>query len=127
MNAANIRFLQHVRESLAQLTDRDAGIDIDFTVSERGGILAGKAVTRIAAGGNHCFALCADGTLVAWGYNLYGQLGNNSTTHSTTPVLAITTALRSGEKIVSVQSGSYLGEEDIVRFDDVYKRGSVEC
>jgi mannose-6-phosphate isomerase-like protein (cupin superfamily) len=25
--------------------------------------------------------------------------------------------------LIEVQSGSYLGEDDIVRFEDVYKRG----
>jgi alpha-tubulin suppressor-like RCC1 family protein len=31
-------------------------------------------------------ALLADGRVFAWGYNYYGELGNNSTTDSTTPV-----------------------------------------
>ena len=30
-------------------------------------------------------------------------------------------------EIIEVQSGSYLGEDDIVRFEDVYNRGSKEC
>ena len=29
-------------------------------------------------------------------------------------------------EIIEVQSGSYLGEDDIVRFDDVYNRGAKE-
>jgi mannose-1-phosphate guanylyltransferase/mannose-6-phosphate isomerase len=29
-------------------------------------------------------------------------------------------------EIIEVQSGSYLGEDDIVRFDDRYQRGSNE-
>ena len=29
-------------------------------------------------------------------------------------------------EIIEVQSGSYLGEDDIVRFDDVYGRGDVK-
>ena len=41
--------------------------------------LAGKTVVAIAAGTYHNLALCSDGTLVAWGYNYYGQLGNGST------------------------------------------------
>ena len=35
----------------------------------------GKAVS-ISAGGNHSLALCEDGSVWAWGYNKYGQLGN---------------------------------------------------
>jgi mannose-1-phosphate guanylyltransferase/mannose-6-phosphate isomerase len=30
-------------------------------------------------------------------------------------------------EIIEVQSGSYLGEDDIVRFEDIYKRGAREC
>jgi mannose-1-phosphate guanylyltransferase/mannose-6-phosphate isomerase len=29
-------------------------------------------------------------------------------------------------EIIEVQSGSYLGEDDIVRFDDIYRRGAKE-
>ena len=29
-------------------------------------------------------------------------------------------------EIIEVQSGSYLGEDDIVRFEDIYKRGSKD-
>ncbi len=34
--------------------------------------------TQLAAGANHCLALQADGSAVAWGRNLYGQLGNGT-------------------------------------------------
>ena len=30
-------------------------------------------------------------------------------------------------ELIEVQVGSYLGEDDIVRLDDVYGRGSGEC
>jgi Tol biopolymer transport system component len=36
--------------------------------------------------GAHNLALRNNGTVMAWGYNLYGQLGNNSTTTSFVPV-----------------------------------------
>jgi alpha-tubulin suppressor-like RCC1 family protein len=49
--------------------------------------LAGlTGVTQIAAGGLHSLALRSDGTVVAWGYNSDGQLGNGTTTDHTTPV-----------------------------------------
>ena len=35
-------------------------------------------VTAIAAGSNHSLALKSDGTVWAWGFNLYGQLGDGS-------------------------------------------------
>lgn len=49
--------------------------------------LAGKTVVRISAGGSHSMALCSDGTVVAWGDNSRGQLGNSSTTQSNVPVV----------------------------------------
>ena len=70
------------------------------------GVLSGKSVTAIDAGGSHSLGLCADGALVAWGYNYSGQLGNGSTTSSSVPVWVGTSALNAGERFVSIHSGS---------------------
>lgn len=43
-------------------------------------------VTAIAAGAYTGFALRGDGTVWAWGYNAFGNLGNGTTTNSGTPV-----------------------------------------
>ena len=43
-------------------------------------------VTAVSAGGEHSLALKSDGTVWAWGYNGYGQLGNVSYNDSNTPV-----------------------------------------
>jgi alpha-tubulin suppressor-like RCC1 family protein len=43
-------------------------------------------VIAIAAGGYHSLALKSDGSLWAWGENYYGQLGDNTTIGSITPV-----------------------------------------
>ncbi len=45
-----------------------------------------SGVTAIAAGRYHSLALKGDGSVWAWGRNTNGQLGNNSTTNSPTPV-----------------------------------------
>jgi alpha-tubulin suppressor-like RCC1 family protein len=45
-----------------------------------------KFVTAVAAGGRHGLALLADQTVVAWGANGLGQLGNGTTTDSNVPV-----------------------------------------
>lgn len=45
-----------------------------------------KGVTAIAAGEAFSLALLGDGTVVGWGRNLYGQLGNGSRTDRLTPV-----------------------------------------
>lgn len=71
------------------------------------GALAGKTVVAIASGLHHCLALCSDGRLVAWGLNTFGQLGNNSTTNSTVPVVVNTAGTLAGKTAVSVGGGSY--------------------
>jgi alpha-tubulin suppressor-like RCC1 family protein len=43
-------------------------------------------VVAIAGGQYHSLALKADGTVWAWGYNYYGQLGNNTWDNSQNPV-----------------------------------------
>jgi alpha-tubulin suppressor-like RCC1 family protein len=55
-------------------------------------------VTAIAAGFNFSVALRSDGTVYAWGSNTFGQLGNNTTTDSKTPVAIIggVTAIAAG-------------------------------
>jgi len=45
-----------------------------------------KFVTAVAAGGRHSLALLADGTVVAWGANGHGQLGDGGTSESSVPV-----------------------------------------
>jgi alpha-tubulin suppressor-like RCC1 family protein len=43
-------------------------------------------VKAIVASGNTSFALLSDGTVWAWGYNEYGQLGDQTLTNRTAPV-----------------------------------------
>jgi gliding motility-associated-like protein len=42
--------------------------------------------TNLAGGGNHTLSIREDGTLWAWGFNAYGQLGNGNTVNSLSPV-----------------------------------------
>jgi len=81
---------------------------VAVAVTTAGTPLAGKTVISFAAGGNHNIALCSDGTLVTWGENNYGQLGNNTTTNSTVPILVTTagTAL-AGKTVIAVAAGQY--------------------
>ncbi len=51
-----------------------------------GGIGYLSEIIRIGATIRHTLAIKNDGTVLAWGNNQYGQLGNNTTTDSTTPV-----------------------------------------
>jgi alpha-tubulin suppressor-like RCC1 family protein len=51
-----------------------------FSITGLGSVIAA------ATGQQHTIALLADGTVRTWGYNGYGQLGNNTTTNSSTPI-----------------------------------------
>ncbi|HVM49877.1 MAG TPA: hypothetical protein VMU04_17745 [Candidatus Acidoferrum sp.] len=72
--------------------------------------LHGKVVTAIAAGWSHNLALCSDGTLAAWGDNVFGMLGDNSTTSRPMPVGVDTdvgTSVLYGRTVKSIAAGEY--------------------
>jgi phage baseplate assembly protein gpV len=61
-----------------------------------------EVVQRIAAGGEHSLALRSDGTVWAWGYNGYGELGNGTTTDSSVPV-----EVQGLTNVVAIAAGLY--------------------
>ena len=72
--------------------------------------LHGKKVIAIAAGYGHSLALCSDGTVAAWGYNYYGQLGDNSTIQRLVPVAVKTNSGLSalyGKTVAAISAGLY--------------------
>jgi alpha-tubulin suppressor-like RCC1 family protein len=50
-----------------------------FRYGPRAVVAAGSGIVGIAAGGNHVVACRADGTVVGWGSNRYGELGDGTT------------------------------------------------
>jgi alpha-tubulin suppressor-like RCC1 family protein len=70
----------------------------------------GSGVTAIAAGLDQSLAI-QGGALYAWGYNVYGQLGNGTTTNSSTPVAVtglnseVTTVAAGGVHSLAIQNG----------------------
>jgi alpha-tubulin suppressor-like RCC1 family protein len=48
--------------------------------------LSGVTATAVAAGGSHSLAATSTGSVYAWGFSGFGELGNGTTTQSTTPV-----------------------------------------
>ena len=71
------------------------------------GVLSGKTIASIAAGGSHTCAIASDNLLYCWGYNANGYLGNNSTTQSQVPVAVDTSGALNGKTIASVASKFY--------------------
>ncbi|MEO5914558.1 MAG: hypothetical protein ABIS50_10025 [Luteolibacter sp.] len=69
------------------------------------GALANKKVASLSAGQYHTLALCADGTLVSWGYNEHGELGNNTVTPSKTPINIGSFGALAGKTVSAVASG----------------------
>lgn len=81
-------------------TSASAPVQVD-----RSGVLAGKTITKIAAGYYHSMVLCSDGTMATWGYNPYGQLGNNTNANAKTPVLVNQTGVLAGKTIKTISGG----------------------
>lgn len=71
------------------------------------GVLASKTVVSLHAGSTFAQALCSDGTVVTWGDDTRGQLGDNRFTTSGVPVLVTTagTALQ-GKTVSSAAVGN---------------------
>jgi alpha-tubulin suppressor-like RCC1 family protein len=67
---------------------------------------AGVTATAIAAGADTGYALGSDGTVYAWGDGLAGQLGNDTTTSSTTPVVV---SLPAGVTATAIAAGRKTG------------------
>ena len=71
------------------------------------GALSGVTVTRLSVGQGHVCALGATGAAYCWGYDAYGQLGNNGiTTPVNTPVAVTTTGTLSGVTLAQISAGT---------------------
>jgi len=67
------------------------------------GLGPGSGVVGIAAGGSHAFALKRDGTVLGWGNNGSGELGDGTTTDRPTPVQV--SGLGPGSGVVDIAAG----------------------
>ena len=59
-------------------------LPVQVTAPSNSGYLSD--IVAVGAGSNHSMALKSDGSLWAWGYNNYGQLGDGTTSQRNTPV-----------------------------------------
>ncbi len=93
--------------SYGQLADTTTISRLLPTLIDASGVLAGKTVVAVAEGYLHSLALCADGTLAAWGYNVFGQLGNGSAVPSSVPMAVDRTGALAGKTVVAVAAGPF--------------------
>jgi alpha-tubulin suppressor-like RCC1 family protein len=66
---------------------------------------AGSGITQLSAGASHVLALKSDGTVLAWGYGAWGQLGNGSTASPAGPVQV--TGLTSATQVAAGSESGY--------------------
>ncbi len=87
-----------------------ASSNVPVAVTTLGTPAEGKTIVAISAGVLHSVALDSTGTIYSWGWNVYGQLGDGTTTTRTTPV-AVTTAgtPMAGKTITAVLADSDAG------------------
>lgn len=104
---ANTRLVAWGANESGQLGDNGRTDQFAPNQVTRTGALAGKSITAWTAGANHSIALCSDGTLVTWGDNTYGQIGNGTTTGSLVPVLISNTGVLAGKTVVGIAAGQY--------------------
>jgi alpha-tubulin suppressor-like RCC1 family protein len=82
-------------------------IDPPTEVTSRFGLSAGDKIVSISLGGDHSSAISSTGRVFTWGYNEYGQLGDNTITNKSVPTeITSRFGLSTGDKIVSISLGS---------------------
>jgi len=79
------------------------GSDIRSPPSSAISLPAGRTATQISAGEFHVCALLDDASVVCWGKNAEGQLGDGSTTNRDVPVA--TSSFGSGHSVAHVSAG----------------------
>ncbi len=85
-------------------TTNDSSVPVAVNTS---GALSGKTIVAISVGAKFTCVLASDNNAYCWGENLFGQLGNGSTTQSSLPVAVTTSGVLSGKTLKTVSSGAY--------------------
>lgn len=76
---------ENVYGQLGNGTNTDSNVPVQVTSLT--GVISIASSSGSTFGGSHSLALKNDGTVWAWGYNNYGQLGNGTTTASNVPII----------------------------------------
>ena len=85
--------------------------NVPIAVKTTGTPMDGKVVKQVEGGGryegSHSIALASDGTVYTWGFNQYGQLGDNTTTNSRSPIaVQVAGTPLAGKTIVQIAAGA---------------------
>jgi len=88
------------------------------------GVLAGKTIASISAGGSHSCVIASDNQAYCWGSSSLGQVGNNSTASSLVPVAVDTSGVLAGKTVLSIKTGSQRHTCAIASDNQVYCWGS---
>lgn len=81
-------------------TDRTTPVAIDVS-----GVLAGKTITQVSAGGEFSLALDSTGKVYSWGCDYSGQLGYGGEGTSASPVEVDQTGVLAGKTVTQIGAG----------------------
>src|SRR5437588_123335 len=70
-------------------------------------VLGGKNISSVSAGNDHSIALDSNGKVYSWGNNIYGQLGDGTTTQRNSPVAIVTSGVLNGKTIIAISTGNF--------------------
>ena len=97
------------RNTYGQLGDNTSGTDrlapVQVVSGAAGGGISLMGITAIATGDSHSLALRMDGTVWAWGYNFYGQLGDNSSGTGTNKLTPVRVTLTVPKGVTAIAAG----------------------
>jgi alpha-tubulin suppressor-like RCC1 family protein len=82
------------------------GMVINRDVPVAPSLPSGVTVTAVSAGREHSLALLSNHTVMAWGANGYGQLGDGTTNDSDVPVAVDLSSLVPGDTVTAVSAGA---------------------
>jgi alpha-tubulin suppressor-like RCC1 family protein len=87
------------------LGDGSTAYSSDIPVAvDASGVLAGKALSRIAAGYDHTCATDRAGAAYCWGDNSRGELGDGSTVSSSVPVAVQASGVLVGQRVTQISA-----------------------
>lgn len=94
------------RNTIGQLGDNSFTDSYVPVAVDTSGVLNGKQLQSVSGMSDSTCVTSSDGTVFCWGNNGQGQLGNNSSVNSETPVQVDDSDVLSGVRIVEVSSGN---------------------